>query len=734
MTSAAADWSVYDRPELRDSVSAMAGDGLREVLLGIDGMHCASCAASIERALAPLAAQVQIDVAARTAQLRFDPRQSSLSALLGAIEAAGFKPRVFAQDASLNRDRRAAREELARIGVAVLCAMQVMMLAWPTYGREASGIMAPMLALLRWTQWLLATPGVLYAGWPFFVHAARSLRARRVDMDVPIAVSLAIAYGVSAWRVLAGGGELYFDSATMFVMLLSGARWLEGRSRGVATGHLRRLLGARKLTATRVGAAGDETVALAQIARDDILRIAPGEAVPVDGRLLDDDAELDEALLSGEARPVQRHAGATLLAGSLNVGATAIRVRAEALGHDTWLAQITAVLNRAARERPPFQQTLDRIAGVFSLLILGLAALTAALWWPLSPEHALSAALAVLVASCPCALSLAGPLAFAAGSGRLARLGVLVARPRVLGRLAAVDTVIFDKTGTLTRMQPVVEDTELLGGARAGDSAARCLAIAAALERPFTHPIALAFRAYDRQLPVAALHSVAGRGISGRVEDVAYSIGADDGMLAPLADPAATAIVLRRDGRPLARFALRAPAREDAVAAVAALREQGCDVQLLTGDAEAPARALAQAVGIDHLRARMSPQGKLAHLRQLQGTGHVVMAVGDGINDAPLLAGADVACAMPQGAALAQAQADLLLVGDSLRPLTAAPALARVIRRRIVQNIAWALAYNAFVLPLAMGGVLLPWMAALGMSLSSLLVVLNALRLPRVEG
>lgn len=732
-TASVADWSVYDRPELRDSVSQAAGGAAREALIGLEGLHCAACVARVERLLAPLATQVQVDLAARTLQFQFEPARTPLSALLAALDTAGFAPQVLAQDAQLNARRRGGREQLARIGIAVLCAMQVMMLAWPGYRADAASIDPAVMQLLRWTQWLFATPAVLYAGWPFFAGAGRALRRLRVDMDVPIAASLAIAYGASAWRVLAGHGELYFDSATMFVMLLAGARWLEARSRLAAGGHLRRLVGARRLTATRVGEGGDQTVPLASIQLGERLRVAPGEAVPVDGRLLDAAAELDEALLSGEARPVLRRGGERLLAGSLNVGSAPLCLRAESLGADTWLAQITRILGQAQSQRPAYQRRLDRYAGVFIAVILLLAAGTALLWWQRDPEHALSAALAVLVASCPCALSIAAPLAFAAGSGRLAAAGVLVARPQALAPLAVVDTVIFDKTGTLTEPLLVVGRVTPLGGL----DRQQCLAICAALEQGLAHPIAQALRKHGGGLVAHGVHSEPGQGVAGSIDGRRYWLGAAERMPGAEAiaaeDPAATPLLLCCGQQPLAHLELAAPVRGDAVALIAALRADGIAVELLTGDAALPAQALAAALGIAHVHARMLPADKLARVRALQAEGHVVLAVGDGINDAPLLAGADVGCAMPQGAALTQARADLLLVGDTLASLAGLRGMARAIRRRVAENVGWALVYNALVLPLAIGGVLSPWLAALGMSLSSLVVVVNAQRLPRLS-
>nr|WP_277817110.1 cation-translocating P-type ATPase [Solimonas terrae] len=702
-------------------------------MLGVDGVHCAACVSRVERLLAPLVTQVHVNLAARTLQFRFDPERVSLSSVLAALDAAGFEPQVLAQDARLTARRAAAREQLARIGVAALCAMQVMMLAWPFYGNDGSVIEPAMAQLLRSTQWLLATPAVFYAGWPFLAGAARTLRAGRVDMDVPIALSLLIAYGASAANVLRGEGILYFDSATMFVLLLSGARYLESRSRIAAGGHLRRLVGARKLTAVRVGEHGDETLPLASIAIGDVLRVVPGEAVPVDGELLDVAAELDEALLSGESRPVVRCAGERLLAGSLNVGGSALCLRAESLGADTWLAQITHILAAAQQERPAYQRRLDRWAGIFIVAVLLLAAATALLWWHLDSAHALSAALSVLVASCPCALSLAAPLALAAGSGRLAAAGVLVARPQALSRLAALDTVVFDKTGTLTETSLTVGEVEALAEVDRG----RCLAICAALERGLLHPIALAFQSHDRGLLAEQVSSQPGQGVAGVIDGRRYWLGAAEsapgGRLLPQADAAATPLLLRRDEQMLAYIEVLAPVRADAAPLIAALHEQDIGVQLLTGDGVLPANALADRLGIDKVDARMQPEAKLAHVRELQRQGHVVLAVGDGINDAPLLAGADIGCAMPDGAALTQARADLLLVGNRLGSLAALRHMARMIRRRTMQNVGWALAYNAFVLPLAIGGALTPWLAALGMSLSSLVVVVNAQRLPRLR-
>jgi len=733
---AAADWRVYDRPELRAAIAARLPGGREELLLVAEGLHCASCAARLRALLAGRVQDLRVDLASRSIEFAHDPREEPLSGLLLALDRAGFEPQVLAQDAGHDAARRRRRGELIRIGIAVIGAMQVMMLAWPTYFDDT--VIEPGIAtLLRVAQLLLATPVVFWSGWPFLAGAWRALRARTPTMDLPVALSLLVAWGASSLRVAGGEGALYFDAATMFVMLLGLARYFEGRTRAIAGARMRLLAGRRPLTAQRETASGSQTIALDRLQAGDILRVAPGEALPADGRLLDASAELDESLLSGESRPVTHPAGDRVLAGSVNLGNVTLRLQAEAVREATRLSQITRLLLQAQAQRPPLQLLADRHAGHFILAVLALAAAGAIGWWPQGPDAALGVALAVLVASCPCALSLAVPAVLAAASSQLAQRGVLVTRPPALARLTQVDTVLFDKTGTLTRPELQLVDMQTLGRLSAAD----CRRLAAALERGLTHPLARALCAGVDDAPVASdTQLLPGGGVSGRIDGQHYRIAAAPAAVAAaFADfagrEAASWLLLSEGGdgdrpeAPLALFALQAQLRPEAAALVAALQAQGIDVELLTGDAAAPAAALAQQAGIARLRARQSPEQKLARLRELQAAGRVVMAVGDGINDAPLLAAADVAVAMPAGAALAQSRADVILVGDTLQGLADLRAVARLAQRRLRQNLAWALGYNLVVLPLALGGWLTPWLAALGMSLSSLLVVGNALRL-----
>jgi Cu2+-exporting ATPase len=726
MSTTARDWSAFDRPELTAAIGARSADGV-DALIALDGMHCAGCAARAERLLAGKVERPQVNIGARTVSFRWRPASIAISSILQLLDEAGLQPRVLAQEQDLLLEQLARRKVFLRLGIAAICAMQVMMLAWPSYSNAA--VEPDIQRILRWAQLIIASPGVLWAGWPFFTGAFAALRSRTANMDVPVALALAAAYGVSTLRTLLGSGDLYFDTATMFVSLLLTGRFLEQRTRAIAGDRLRLLAGRRALTALRrKGGSGiTESVPIGVLATGDIVVVPPGETLPADGCLIESGALTDESLLTGESRPVSHKIGDTVVAGSINMSETALCLRVTRIGTDTTLAQITRLLDNGVARSSTAQRWADRIAAGFVLIIIVLAALTFA--WNLHHgiDLALATAMAVLVASCPCALSLATPIVVAAGTSKLAANGVLTANPDALLSLTEIDTVVFDKTGTLTVPEMMLLHTRLQGGL----DESRCIANAAALERESRHPIAKAFQALSSELTAAEVRHIPGVGVEGQIAGRSYRLGVagNDGLADARVTTGTTVVELATEAGVLARFELGARLRADATTTINALRQRGLKLIILSGDDEAATSSLAGQLRVDEYASRQTPAGKLAYLHKLQARGCRVLAVGDGINDAPLLAAADLSAAMPNGSAITQSKADLVLVGDALGGLMNSLDIADCVKQRVRENLLWALIYNLAVIPLAATGALAPWMAAAGMSMSSLLVAANALRL-----
>ncbi|HET7359796.1 MAG TPA: heavy metal translocating P-type ATPase, partial [Rhodanobacteraceae bacterium] len=571
------------------------------------------------------------------------------------------------------------------------------------------------------------TPVVFWAGWPFIAGAWRELRARSLGMDTLIAGSTVLAWTASTWETVRGGQHVWFDAAVMFVFLLLAARMLEQRARAVASAQVDALARARPAFATRERAdGGSEAVPLAALAVDDVVRVAVGETVPADGVLLAP-TRLEEALLTGESSPVDKAAGDPVYAGTVCRERPA-RLRVTGTGSRTRLSQLSRLVEQAQAQRPRLARIADRIAHYFVAGLL-LATLAVYIGWRVhDPSRAFEVALALLIVSCPCALSLAVPAALAAAHGALARIGVLALRDDALDRLARATDVVFDKTGTLADARPALARVD----AFPGFSQAEALRIAAALERDSRHPIAQAFAGVADAPAAHDVHAVPGQGIEGTVDGRRWRLGQAGFVAAGTEDDGRLWLGNGRDA--VACFELRESERPHARTALTALRGAGLRVHLSSGDAREPVRRFAERLGIDNAHARQSPEDKLAGVRVLQAEGRIVAMVGDGLNDAPVLAGADVSLALGDGAALAQRASDLVLTGSSLPRIPAAVSLARRTRRVIRQNLGWALGYNLLALPLAAAGLVTPWLAAFGMALSSLLVTANALRLVRTTG
>lgn len=713
---------AFDRPELLDQISARLGDGGREALLRVEGMHCGACVRRIEHALRGITQQVRADVPSASCELRWNPQQVSLSQILEQIQALGFSATVLPDDQRYHAVRGERRAALKRIGVALLFGMQVMMLASAEYFGDVDPSLQP---LLRYAQWLLATPVLIYAGWPFIWQGLGALAQRSVVMDTPVAIAMLTAYGLSASHTLSGSGHVYFDSVAMFVLLLSIARFWQHKGQLLAADRLRRLISNQPMTARRLDADGARTVAASLLQPGDTVLVAPGEALPADG-ILREPAELDESLLTGEAVPQPRAEGHHAMAGSVNLGRSPLRVQVSQVGARTVLSQIARLVQKAQLERPVFDTAVERVARHFVALVLLLA--LAALWfWRSDMSRAMEAALAVLVVTCPCALSLAVPTSLAAAVTRLARQSVLLVRTDLLLRLGTLTDICLDKTGTLTTRGMRIAKVQVLGE----EDEARCRHIAARLECGLDHPIARAFTQGHAVEPADDLELRLGQGVYGQIDGVACSIEPVNTMHAgdSGADPFHRWFVLRADTRPLAHFALVEELRPGVRQAIQSLRNTALQVHMLSGDGRDAVEAVGVHLGIEQIQATQSPQDKLALVRQLQAQGRRVMAVGDGINDGPLLAGADASVGIASGAALAQAHGEAILMGDDLRGLSCLFDVGAKTRRIIRQNFAWAIAYNMTMVPLAFMGWITPWIAALGMGGSSLLVTLNALRL-----
>lgn len=735
---------------------AQPAPGLWESHVVLQGMHCAACALTIEDALRRVPGVVAADVSAATQRARvvWNPASVLPSGWIAAVQGAGYGA-LPALDAFTREHRdREQRRALWRWLVAGFCMMQVMMYAWPAYQAMPGDLSPEMERLLRWASWVISLPVMLFACGPFFSSAWRDVRQRRIGMDLPVALGMAITFAVSTAGTFdpAGlfGREVYFDSLTMFVFFLLTGRWLELRLRGRTAGALEAVMNRLPASVECLGANGRFTrVATRRLAVGDTVRVLPGEAFPGDGRITRGGTQADEALLTGESTPVARPLGSTVAAGSYNLQAT-VEVRIDGLGGDTRFGQIVALMESASLQKPRLAQLADRIARPFLVAVLLAAGLAAAWWWPAGPAHALMVAVAVLIVTCPCALSLATPVALLTASGTLARHGVLVRRLQALEALAGVDTVAFDKTGTLT------QGGLGLGGVEpapdSGLTADQSLSLAATLARHSLHPasraIVLAAGPWEAGAPGARLADVQelpGSGLQAREADGALlRLGSPSHAGVPMEEGTGSVTVLSRQRvlaggtlsppQCLARFTLAETLRPEAAEVVATLRRAGVRVLLLSGDRDAAVRRVARSAGIDEAWGDCTPADKLQRLQALQAQGRSVAMVGDGLNDGPVLAGAQVSFAFGRAVPLARARSDFVVPGEHLGQVAQTLLLARRTTAVVRQNLAWAAGYNALCVPLAVAGWMPAWLAGLGMAASSLLVVLNAARLARWSG
>jgi Cu2+-exporting ATPase len=751
-------------------------EGAVPIGLGISGMYCAACAITIESALAgvPGVKQALVQGASQRARITLDPKRVHLSDLVRAVQKAGYRAWPDAGARAISERRRTQRTLLWRFMVAGFCMMQVMMITTGQYVTDPGEIPADIWRLMNWASWVLSLPVVLFSCGPFFKGAWTALRHGRIAMDTPVAlgigamfiVSSGVTFGRSSWL----GHETYFDSLTMFVTFLLGGRWLEARSREKVTQSLEWLSGrlpeaveraARQVSIEDLAGVATETVPVSSLRPGDLVRVPVGQAFPADGPIVLGRTEVDEALLTGESQAVARQPGQSVVAGSMNLGSP-VWCRIEHLGPDTRYQQIVSLVHQALTEKPGWLGAADRFAGPFLWAVLAVAALGGAAWWWIDPSKSLWVAVSVLVVTCPCALSLAAPAALLSAAGALAKSGVLVRHLNALEALSTVQTLLFDKTGTLTEPQLNIDEVwsdgrhwhlaDALSQGALGQQVHALAALAAQSQHPLSKAIAALGRAED-VVTVAAgpvwteVREQAGAGLEARdaggrwwrLGSAQWALGAAG--LSGLAEGWGAGRVWwapqSGDEAKMASealgFSLSEKLRASATPALKSLRAQGIELALLSGDRHDRVVALLQQIDLDPpldiAQSGATPEGKVQTVAAMQQAGGHVGVVGDGINDAPVLARAGVSFALDQGAPLAQSQADFIVLGGHLSGVPQAVAISRRAMQVVRQNLVWAAAYNFVCIPVALSGHLPPWLAGLGMAASSLAVMLNALRL-----
>ena len=736
---------AYDDPVLLERFTRTTShQNELETTLRLEKIRCAACVWLNEQHLRrlPGVKDVQINYVTQRATVLFNPDIVKLSGLLHAVEQIGYGAWPFEPSESADQSKKERRQLLMRLGVAMLGMMQVMMYAWPTY-TGAEDLLSEHALLLGWTSWALTVPVVFYSAGPMFIAAWHSIRlfpkTKMLGMDVPVTLAVGLAFVAGTINLVTNMGQSYFDSITMFVAFLLGARYVELLARQDAQGGAEALAKQLPATCQRLESYPEsnsaKSVPVVRCIVGDVLRISPGEIIPVDGILLSGESSLDESLLSGESRPIAKKIGDLLYAGSHNI-ASPILMRVEAVGQRTRIAGIASLLDKALQAKPEVVGLAEKWAGYFVVFLMTVSLFTALTWFYLDASRAWEVAVAVLVASCPCALSLATPAAMAAAQGAVTKLGLLVVRGHVMETLAKTTDLVLDKTGTLTTGKPQLQQILQV---RSDYTEERALAVALAMELGQKHPLAFAIRqaAESQQVSPAIFSdecvSELGKGLRAgalRLGSRAW-VGLDASTLTgDLEKYQQSSLVYLSDEKGLiALFALLDTPRDGAQELIDAAKKRGIKVHLVSGDDPQTVAWWAGYFGIDDYVGGALPEDKLSFSEKLQADGQTVWAVGDGVNDAPFLAKANISVAVGSGAPLAQAGADAVLTAESLKPLTQAVALADKTRIIMQQNLTWAFVYNVVAIPIAMMGWVNPWIAGIGMSLSSLAVTLNAWRL-----
>jgi Cu2+-exporting ATPase len=728
---------LYDNISIQKTFVISLQDDLKEATLVIEGITCAACVWLLEHHLVKQfgVEQASVNLTNHRARIRWHDDTIQLSHIMAAIYHVGYKGHPYHPDKEEQLLELEKKRAFRRLGVAGLGMMQVMMMSIALYAGALQGIEDKFETFIRWTSLIITTPVLLYSARPFFIAAIRDIRSRYLSMDVPVSIAVGGAYLASAWATITQSGEVYFDSVTMFTFFLLIGRYLEMQARHRTGRAGNALLNLIPASAIRLKDGHETLVPATELNIDDIILVKPGHTIPADGIIIEGYSSIDESALTGEYLPINKTIGDNVASGTINVESP-VQLKITEVGADTKLSAIVRLLDRAQEEKPAVARVADKVASYFVASVLLTAAMVSLFWWSIDPQNAFWITLSVLVVTCPCALSLATPTALTAATGTLRQHGLLITRGHVLESLATATHIIFDKTGTLTEGNLSLKSTQLCSDL----DTQTVLEIAAALEAHSEHPIAKAFHKYQTQT-AEALKVELGQGLEGSVEGTRYRIGKPEFSSALCQQQLTYKDAPDIDGQwlllcgtqsPLAWFCLNDQIRRDTPRTLAILRRLGLNIQMLTGDNSGAVQEVANALNIEHVISNTSPQEKLAYIQQLQSKGAKVVMIGDGINDIPVLAGAQTSIAMGSATDLAKTNADAILISSDIDRLVDAILLSRKTQSIIRQNLSWALLYNLIALPLAAMGFIAPYMAAIGMSLSSLIVVGNALRLTKL--
>jgi len=729
--------SLYNNKQLQEQFVNSDTTGVKTATLVIEGITCAACIWLLEHHINQLSGteNVSINMTNHRAQISWHNEQIELSDILAQVHYIGYTAHPYRPDIEEQLLAKEQKRSMRRLGVAGVGMMQVLALAISLYFGQHSGIDKDIETWLRWISLIICTPIVFYGAQPFFIAAARDIKTRHLSMDVPVSIAIGGAYTASCWSTVFSGGEIYFDSVSMFTFFLLFGRYLEMQARhrtGRAGNALQNLLpqAAIKLVSEQ-GQLIEHLVAVSELAVSDIILVKPGQSIPADGVIIDGFSSIDESALTGEYLPKRRALGDKVIGGTLNVE-NPIQVSIEKIGAQTQLSAIVRLLERSGEDKPKVAKIADRIASYFVACVLICSAVVATSWWFIDSSQAFWITLSVLVVTCPCALSLATPTALTTATGSLRQRGLLVTRSHVLESLANATDFVFDKTGTLTKGNLTIESIANCNNTQ------QALEIAAALEANSEHPIAKAFKPYLQQ-SATAIEVTLGEGIQGRVEGQLFRIGKSSFAQKilenelPINAPSDHGhwLLLCSEERILAWFSISDALRDDSYYCIDQLKKNNIKVHMLTGDSSDNATIIASQLAIDNLIAGASPSDKIDYINTLQNSGAKVVMVGDGINDLPVLAGTQTSIAMGSASDLAKTHADAVLTSTTLSVIIDGLLLAKKTRKIIMQNIFWAFSYNMLALPLAAFGLVPPYAAAIGMSVSSLIVVSNALRLSK---